>query len=152
MNEAMSRELFSDIRSVHRCIWNIMKWSVDVFEKPNSFPRGLRNIYQLVSSPSPVCSYIEPTEEVFSLLMKTLSSNIKSDSNVMRLLQTKLPFFHDLLSSLSVEDRIPEEWKGLILHLIDKAREPFESSESVRTPSLDGIFNPHEICRYVIFL
>ena len=117
-----------EMRVTNKAMFNVMKWSIDVLCRTADFPRSLVNIFQLISSPSPVCSYIPPTKNVSKLLMKMLDANIKSDSQFMIALQLELPFFHHLLADLQIESSLPEEWKGLLMHLDACSKNPFRTS------------------------
>ena len=99
-----------------------------MFCKTANFPRSLVNIFQLISSPSPVCSYIPPTKEVKQLMERIMEQNIKSNSLVMRSLQMELPFFHSLLADLEIEWCLPDVRKGLL-------HRPFETANVVKTSS-----------------
>ena len=129
------KSFLDEMRSKHRCIYNVIDWSLDVFCKTANFPRSLVNIFQLISSPSPVCSYIPPTKEVKQLMERIMEQNIKSNSLVMRSLQMELPFFHSLLADLEIESCLPDVWKGLLLHLDSCAHRPFETANVVKTSS-----------------
>ena len=126
------------MRFKHRHIYNVMKWSAEVYNRPADFPRSLKDIYQLISSPSPVCSYVPPTKDVSKLLLKMLDLNVKSDSSLMKTLQLELPFFHRVLADLTIETCLPEEWKGLLLHLETCSNDPFIKSSKVQL-STDGL-------------
>ena len=113
-----------------------MKWACKLYTRTTDFPRSLGRIFQMLSSPSPVCSYVPPTNEIYELLLKLVDHNITSDSEVMRDLQMKLPFFHDLLSELRIESSLPDVWTGLLLHLFDCSMNPFETAEHIKEPPL----------------
>ena len=109
-----------------------MKWGVEIFGRIVEFPRSFTNIFQLISSPSPVCSYIAPTKKVSELLLKMLEPNIKANSSIMKALQIDLPFFHNLMADLGIETCLPKEWKGLLLNLEACANKPFSTAQEVR--------------------
>ena len=144
LSKFQSNKLLMEMRSKYRTIYNIMKWSLDTYVTVKCFPKSLRNIFSLLYSTSPVCSYIEPSDFVCDLALKMIEPNIKSDSKLMEKIQHHLPHFHLFLSSLSIENELPEEFKGLLLDLTDKAKQPFNVAEPVTT---ENCTRTSEICR-----
>lgn len=138
LNKPSTNKLKAEMRKKCIVIFNVMKWSIDVFLEVNLFPRSLRNVLQLLSSVSPVCSYFEPSEEAIALALKMLEPNVKADSEVMKSIQLQFPLFHDLLSSLTIEASLPDIWKGVILYLSDKACQPFNVANIINTPNCDS--------------
>ncbi|XP_066928489.1 uncharacterized protein [Clytia hemisphaerica] len=137
MDVRSSRLFQENMRLKHRTIHNIMRWALDIFSKRSKFPVSLKDIFSMLSSSSPVCSYIDPDQRSCDLLLEILKPNIKANSDKMRELQTKHPFFHKLLADLAVESSLPDIWKGLLLDLIDKAQQPFKNYQELRTGSYD---------------
>eukprot|EP00111_Clytia_hemisphaerica_P009034 TCONS_00026469-protein len=133
LTQFQSNKLLLQMRTKYRTIYNVMKWSLDIYVTVKSFPKSLQNVLSLLFSVSPVCSYIEPSDEVCDLALKMLEPNIKSDSKLMEKIQQHLPHFHSLLSSLKIENELPEEFKGLILDLTDKSKQPFDVADQVTT-------------------
>ena len=112
-------------------------------------PNAVIDILLCVSSPSPVCSYLYPSEEVLDLVMELFETNIKSDVKKMKEFQEKIPLFFNLLVCFSIETSLPDEWKGLIILLTDIARKPFINAELVNTKLSDESNN---LSWYLLYL
>uniref|UniRef100_A0A7M5XNQ1 Uncharacterized protein n=1 Tax=Clytia hemisphaerica TaxID=252671 RepID=A0A7M5XNQ1_9CNID len=74
-----------------------------------------------------------------------LQPNVKSDSKLMEEIQHHLPHFHLLLSSLTIENQLPDDFKGLLLDLTDKAKQPFKVAERINT---EKCTSTSEICSF----
>ena len=107
----------------------MIKLSVDRFSW-SRLPKPLTDLFRCLCSQSSVCSYIPPTPFVNSLLESLCESNVKSNIELVRSVQRELPLFFNILSTFSIENALPEEFKGLLIYLADKSLVPFKNAQS----------------------
>lgn len=131
------------LERTYRPIHIVFKWVRDTFAL-QPVPVAIKNIFQCVSSCSPVCSYVFPSDFALSLAESLWEGNVKGNSELMKSIQEELPLFFSVLCCLKIETCLPEEWKGLLLYLIDLAKAPFVSAGEVKTPSVDQVQDRNE--------
>ena len=135
--------IMDQLREKHKTIYSVFKWAIENFSK---VPDAISELFQCLSSNSPVCSYINATNEVLQLTDKLFDPNLRSQADVMKEIQVNIPIIFNVLTSLIIECCLPNCFKGLILDLVDLAFEPFNNAELVRTPSAT---HSSETCRFV---
>ena len=113
-------------------IFNALQWTLATFSADN-VPDAIRDIFQYLSSSSPVCSYMFTSNFVISIAEALFENNIKLNHELMRSIQNELPLFFNVLASLNIEQCLPQEWKGLVLFLIDVSQQHFNNAEPVNT-------------------
>lgn len=132
-------------------LYGAFKWCFEHFGMdtlpPESLPDGLLGFFQCLSSPSPVCAYIHPSKRCIRLLDLMMEIDIKKNCEVYQEVQNVLPILFNLLKDLRFVSKLPEAFKGVILHLQEKAMVPFQN------PILDVPVDddPDEIALYDIF-
>ena len=52
---------------------------------------------------------------------------------MLRSIQRELPIFYGVLQCLQIENSLPDDWKGLILYLVDLSSAPFDQADPVNT-------------------
>ena len=119
----------------------MFRWANETFSK---IPNSVIDLFQCLSSDSPVCSYISPNDEVKKISDRLFDSNLKSDPELMRSIQKNVPIIFEIISCLQIETCLPDCFKGLIIDLIDLSFHPFLNAYPVKTPQVDS---SNEICR-----
>ena len=102
-----------------------------------SLPTGICQFFKSLASVSPVCSYLPPS--AVNLAHALIEENIKQDLQKFRKVQLDLPIFFQLLKDVN-EPKLPESFKGCILHLINQCITPFKESHHVGSlePNSEG--------------
>ena len=96
----------------------------------NVLPKGINDFFRCLSRASPVCSYVFPSEEVYTMVDKLFTEGIKHDIAFTKKLSEKAPIIHQLLIAFQVESRLPLAFKQLLGKLIAKSKTPFIRSSS----------------------
>ena len=104
-------------------IYESFMWTEQTYK--TSIPNGISNFFKCLAKASPVCSYLPPTEECFSLVELLFKSGIKLNSSSMRSIYNKTPIFYNLLMAMGELTSLPLQWKPLIYKLIELSRKPF---------------------------
>ena len=122
----------SEYKEIHEAfIWTNKKY-------PSKQPRGIKDFFLCLSKPSPVCSYLYPSEECFSLLEKLFIVGVKSQVSTMRDLHNKLPIFFDLLTSMEDQSSLPFDWKPVAYKLMQLAGQPFTGPKLIEESAQSG--------------
>ena len=90
-------------------------------------PKGIADFFRCLARPSPVCSYVLPSEDVYSLIDKLFNPSIKEDVVFMKELSEKAPVIFRLLSAFQIETSMPYSFKQLFGKLIFLSRKPFQN-------------------------
>ena len=116
----------------------LLKWIFNYYDLKtfglDTIPPGVLNFLGCMGSKSPVCSYVYPEEQCLLLLEDLIVTDIKKDIKKYQFLQMELPIFYELLKDLRDWNHLPEEFKGTLLHLKERATAPFKY-HIPRTPS-----------------
>ena len=88
-------------------------------------PKGVSDFFQCLAKPSPVCSYIPPNEECYTLIDRLYERDMTSNSDVLRQVYNRIPLLYGLVSDLQDEIKFPTDIKPLLYHLIALSRNPF---------------------------
>ena len=112
-------------------------WTREVFQLV--VPNNILVFFTCLAQPSPVCSYLPPSDENFDLISQSFVREVKSDSVTMLALSRKLPVFYQLLNGLKLEERLPSEFKGVIFKLVELSKEPFKCSVGNHKPEKDSL-------------
>ena len=124
------------IRQKHRSIYNIIVLAKARF--PKSIPDGLLDLFRCLYSDSPVCSYVPPHNNIEILMFDLLKPGILSIIGKLETIQQEIPLFFYVLKCFMLEGCLPEEFKGLIIDLLDKSRKPFVNARMLHTPLGEG--------------
>ena len=116
-------------------IYDVLLWCLECF--PVRLPKEIKKFFVVLARPSPICSLIYLSEEMFRLMDRLFEENIKRDVAYMEQLHMFSPIFYDILTSI-FEPRLPIVWKPLIKYLITKSLVPFNQSRALAdTPLQD---------------
>ena len=124
---AMIHRLKTALSPYHE-IYDVFLWTLATF--PVIVPKGVLQFFNCLSQPSPVCSYLFPSEECLELADKLYTVNVKMHVETYKEIYEKLPVFFHLLNSL-FESSLPLVWKPLIRYLILKSQKPFVDAANV---------------------
>ena len=119
----------------HGFLHHVLKWCWERYglegkSKPTLvfLSSGVRSFIKCLASESPVCSYLPPS--AVELAFEIIEENVKDNMVKLRKIQTQLPIFYQLLKDVN-GSRLPEEFKGCVLHLINQAVTPFKENHFV---------------------
>ena len=90
-------------------------------------PKGIADYFPCLARPSPVWSYVLPSEDVYSLINKIFTPSIKEDVIFMKDLSEKALLIFRLLSAFQIETSTPYTFKQLFGKLIFMSRKPFQN-------------------------
>ena len=100
----------------------------------DALPKGIADFFCCLARPSPVCSYVLPSEDVYSLIDKIFTPSIKEDVIFMKELSEKAPVIFRLLSAFQIETNMPYAFKQLFGKLIFLPRKPFQNDGEASNP------------------
>ena len=100
----------------------------------DALPKGIADFFRCLARPSPVCSYVLPSEDVYNLIDKILTPGIKEDVIFMKELSEKAPVIFRLLSAFQIETSMPYAFKQLFGKLIFLSRKPFQNDGEASNP------------------
>lgn len=69
-----------------------------------------------------MCAYLPPSAK--DLAESLIDENVKEDPIKWKRVQLELPIFFKLMGAMS-EPKLPLNFKGVVLHLMDKSEAPF---------------------------
>ena len=116
--------------------WTSVHGTIDI--GVSTIPTGVINFLQCLASTSPVCAYIFPTARCMQLMERVCEVNVKEELEINREIQYQLPVVFALLKDLPEESKLPQEFKGVIIWLMDLANKPFLKATHVDIPVKDG--------------
>ena len=95
-----------------------LNWVVESYPT-GMVPQALKQFFRCLSSSSPVCSYLPPSDECLDLAMKIFEFDLAEDEVLMTKLQKYMPIFFDLVVCLlckqvmQVLERLLTIWDGV---------------------------------------
>ena len=113
---------------------------------PSSIPDAIVDLFLCFCSDSAVCSYIPAFHD--ELVFELMKPGIKSNMEILKRVQMELPIFFPILTAFSIENCLPEEWKGLLLDLCTLAKKPFAKARSLNTPIVNEEEGNNDLARY----
>ena len=90
-------------------------------------PKGIADFFRCLARPSPVYSYVLPSEDVYSLIDKIFNPSIKEDILFKKELSEKAQVIFRLLSAFQIETSMSYAFNQLFGKLIFLSRRPFEN-------------------------
>ena len=141
------QEVAELLQVLPREIRDVVKWAVDFFglrksqsetkNVPVTLPRGTRAFFRCLSSESPVCHYVVPSEDNLILMSELTNKDIKAHQSTYADLQKECPIIFQLLEELDDCVKLPSEFRRLLTYLSIKAQEPF--NPDYRLPDLPPV-------------
>ncbi len=108
----------------------ILQWAKKNWNLPSVI-----DLFSCMSSCSPVCSYIPPTESCRKLLLMLANASIKSSASALFRLQQEIPLVYHIVVAIP-EHGILEELLLLLQWLFEISCAPFKKSNEVCGPPL----------------
>ena len=123
LDNAQFQDLLLSIKTNYIALLPLMKM-FQTEQSTDLAPSKYRRFLRLLSSSSPVCSFINPSPRCIGVLEKMNHSyEVKNYPDAMRVLSEEVPVLFDLLKQLS---HTPEELKIILSHLLILSRGPFD--------------------------
>ena len=123
LDNAQFQDLLLSIKTNYIALLPLMKM-FQTEQSTDLAPSVYRRFLRLLSSSSPVCSFINPSPRCIGVLEKMNHSyEVKNYPDAMRVLSEEVPVLFDLLKQLS---HTPEELKVILSHLLILSRGPFD--------------------------
>ena len=111
------------------CIGPVFEWIISHFDllthNVSTVPRGIKRFLQCVGSPSPVSTYLFPSDENIGLVKTLCKKSITNDGIALRVLQSELPIFYGLTAAIKQVPVLPGCFQDLLDKLAVCASAPF---------------------------